>query len=377
MSDISRNEICLDVELEGAIPMSVPPADAYILYVERAENAAASAESSATAAAASASAAKISETNAANSAKGAESSKTAAAASASAAKTSGTNAANSATSAENSKTAAAASASAAKTSETNAANSATSAENSKTAAAASASAAKTSETNAANSATSAESSANKAKDIADSIEGLAGITGIATTDEAIAGVVDNKAMTPLKTKEAIESLVPMQRLIDLIYPVGSIYMSVNSTSPADLFGGTWEAMPAGRVLLAQGTSEWGVEYKAGSTGGEHEHQLSVGEIPRFTPTGTLSSAALTGYQNFWSVTWNDGGPLGGASGIISQSTYDGTPGWVGASTGSQKPGRSSINASHAHKLTFESIGGDSAHNIMQPYLSVFMWKRTA
>jgi len=161
------------------------------------------------------------------------------------------------------------------------------------------------------------------------------------------------------------------------YPVGSIYMSVNSTSPADLFGGTWEAMPAGRVLLAQGTSEWGVEYKAGSTGGEHEHQLSVGEIPRFTPTGTLSSAALTGYQNFWSVTWNDGGPLGGASGIISQSTYDGTPGWVGASTGSQKPGRSSINASHAHKLTFESIGGDSAHNIMQPYLSVFMWKRTA
>jgi len=148
MSDISRNEICLDVELEGAIPMSVPPADAYILYVERAENAAASAESSATAAAASASAAKISETNAANSAKGAESSKTAAAASASAAKTS--------------------------------------------------------ETNAANSATSAESSANKAKDIADSLEGLAGITGIATTDEAIAGVVDNKAMTPLKTKKAIE-----------------------------------------------------------------------------------------------------------------------------------------------------------------------------
>lgn len=59
------------------------------------------------------------------------------------------------------------------------------------------------------------------------------------------------------------------------YPVGSIYMSTVATSPADLFGGTWEAMPAGRVLLAQGTSEWGVEYKAGSTGGEHEHQLSV------------------------------------------------------------------------------------------------------
>lgn len=59
------------------------------------------------------------------------------------------------------------------------------------------------------------------------------------------------------------------------YPIGSIYMSVSSTSPADLFGGTWEVMPAGRVLLAQGEAEWGTTYTAGSTGGEATHQLSV------------------------------------------------------------------------------------------------------
>lgn len=204
-----------------------------------------------------------------------------------------------------------------------------------------------------------------------------GVTGTTEPEwpETVDATVSDGSVT--FTMESQQANIKKNIIVDLIYPVGSIYTSVNSTSPADLFGGTWEAMPAGRVLLAQGTSEWGVEYKAGSTGGEHEHKLSVGEIPQFTPTGTLSSAALTGYQNFWSVTWSDGGPLGGASGIISQSTYDGTPGWVGASTGSQKPGRSSINASHAHKLTFESIGGGSAHNIMQPYLSVFMWKRTA
>ena len=122
-----------------------------------------------------------------------------------------------------------------------ASSSAESALESKTLAAASANSASASKTSAESSAESAASSAttatreaDRAQDIADSLEGLAGITGIATTDEAIAGVVDNKAMTPLKTKEAIESLVPMQRLIDLIYPVGSIYMSVNSTSPADL-----------------------------------------------------------------------------------------------------------------------------------------------
>ncbi|MFR3655487.1 MAG: phage baseplate protein, partial [Megamonas funiformis] len=62
-----------------------------------------------------------------------------------------------------------------------------------------------------------------------------------------------------------------------VYPVGSIYMSTVSTNPATLFGfGTWEAMPAGRVLLAQGKSSWGTTYNAGSTGGEATHQLTVG-----------------------------------------------------------------------------------------------------
>ena len=78
------------------------------------------------------------------------------------------------------------------------------AENSKKSASDSASAASSSAESAASSATTATREADRAQDIADSLEGLAGITGIATTDEAIAGVVDNKAMTPLKTKEAIE-----------------------------------------------------------------------------------------------------------------------------------------------------------------------------
>ena len=71
-----------------------------------------------------------------------------------------------------------------------------------------------------------------------------------------------------------------------VYPVGSIYMSTVSTNPATLFGfGTWEAMPAGRVLLAQGKSSWGTTYNAGSTGGEATHQLTVGEIPHHNNTG--------------------------------------------------------------------------------------------
>ena len=62
-------------------------------------------------------------------------------------------------------------------------------------------------------------------------------------------------------------------VIDMVYPVGAIYMSVNSTNPASLFGGTWEQIKD-RFLLSAGDS-----YSAGSTGGEAEHTLTYGEMP--------------------------------------------------------------------------------------------------
>lgn len=62
-------------------------------------------------------------------------------------------------------------------------------------------------------------------------------------------------------------------LIDSIYPVGSIYMSVNSTNPQTLFGGTWQRIQ-GRFLFAADS-----KHAAGSTGGEETHQLTAREIP--------------------------------------------------------------------------------------------------
>lgn len=212
--------------------------------------------------------------------------------------------------------------------------------------------------------------ADRAQGIADNLKGLDGITGIATTEEAIAGESDTKAMTPLKTKEAIEALVPMQRLIDLIYPIGSIYMSVNSTSPADLFGGTWEAMPAGRVLLAQGESEWGTTYTAGSTGGEATHQLSVGELPKVTPTGTISTSTISGHIRSGAAA-NDRQPF--ADGCFSVDgnwmDYAKIGGAVWAGKGIY------FNYSHAHNVTINAFGSDQAHNNLQPYIAVFVWRR--
>ena len=329
MSDISRNEICLDVELEGAIPMSVPPADAYILYVERAENAAASAESSATAAVASASAAKTSETNAANSAKGAESSATAAAASASAAKTS----------------------------ETNAANSAKGAESSATAAAASASAAKTSETNAANSAKEAESSANKAKDIADNLEGLDGIAGIATTEEAVAGESDDKIMTPSKVKKAIEAQVPIKEIVNSIYPVGQIVEYASDINPNDLYSWqTWKQIKDVFTLAA------GDKYTIGNTGGAATVTLTIDQIPAHGHTATAS---------------NDGEHI--HSGVAKRNiNWQAKSDWTSDSGNlAASKGNTDNAGGHSHKIEIQNTGGDAAHNNMPPYLVTIKWKRTS
>ena len=123
-------------------------------------------------------------------------------------------------------------------------------------------------------------------------------------------------------------------LANKLYPVGSIYMSVNATNPAELFGGTWERLKD-RFLLAAGDS-----YAAGSTGGEAEHTLTVDEMPSHTHYERLG----------WSNTqgW----------GLIS-TTGDGTNAVVDADA------------------TTRGTGGNQAHNNMPPYLAVYMWKRTA
>ena len=57
----------------------------------------------------------------------------------------------------------------------------------------------------------------------------------------------------------------VNQFVDMIYPVGSIYMSANATSPETLFGGTWESI-GGRFLLGADAT-----YAAGSPGGEATH----------------------------------------------------------------------------------------------------------
>ena len=158
--------------------------------------------------------------------------------------------------------------------------------------------------------------------------------------------------------------------LDMCYPVGSIYMSTVATSPADLFGGTWEAMPAGRVLLAQGTSEWGVEYKAGSTGGEHEHQLSVGELPKTKLTATASNTNING----WFPADTRDYAASNYGGVFSQTYLNSQ---ANGENGNSRTYKYTLNANVLPTVSISEFGSNQSHENMPPFISIFCWKRIA
>ena len=138
-------------------------------------------------------------------------------------------------------------------------------------------------------------------------------------------------------------------LINLIYPVGSIYMSVNSTSPATFLGGTWERIQD-KFLLAAGST-----YSAGSTGGSATHTLSVSELPA---------------HNHYVID------TGNTAHVYSSSKALATSGGSWAARLTANYGSVDVN-SETYKLTTSAKGDGAAHNNMPPYLTVYMWKRTA
>lgn len=163
-------------------------------------------------------------------------------------------------------------------------------------------------------------------------------------------------------------------IFDLVYPVGSIYMSVNNVSPSNLFGGTWEQI-TNRFLLGAGVS-----YTLNSTGGS----TSVTSVASSGSTGapstdstgstTLTLAQIPSHQHNIqghnstgsTVTWTD-------KAVTYASDNKGYN--TGIRTNYQGGGQGHTHTlnNHTHSLNSHT----HSVNIMPPYLAVNIWKRTA
>lgn len=157
--------------------------------------------------------------------------------------------------------------------------------------------------------------------------------------------------------------------INAVYPVGSIYMSVNSTNPSTLFGGTWARLE-GRFLIGAGTNmrtntnvtfgSIGVgepDFANGETGGQYYHKLGIDEMPEHNHD--TNDYTLVVNKNAVRISTDMGAKCVGATEEATNivPNIKATKNEDGNATG--------------------DAGGGKAHNNMPPYLAVYMWKRTA
>ena len=171
------------------------------------------------------------------------------------------------------------------------------------------------------------------------VAGTLTVTGIPTIPTASAGTNTTQAASTAFVTAAVAA-VDQATINAHVYPVGSIYTAVVSTNPATLLGvGTWTAFGAGKVMVGidSGDTDFDTVEETGGSKTD-SHTLTTSEIPSHshsisTGSGGGSSSATTQQQSTSNVGSTSTGSTGG--------------------------------------------GGAHTHDIVQPYIVVYMWKRTA
>ena len=157
--------------------------------------------------------------------------------------------------------------------------------------------------------------------------------------EIVGDEVARKGDIPTKTSELTNDsgFITAADIGNALYPVGSIYMSVNNTNPSTFFGGTWVSWGAGRVPVGIDTNDTDFA-TVEKTGGEKTHTLTVSEMPSHKHTVEAIGSGTTQQEL---TAFNVG-------------TTSGIDGYAGT----------------------DFTGGGQAHNNLQPYITCYMWKRT-
>lgn len=165
---------------------------------------------------------------------------------------------------------------------------------------------------------------------------------------------------PGETETALsKARINGRSLLDFLHPVGSIYMSTNATNPTNLFGGTWVAWGAGRVPVGFNGSD-GNFNSSEKTGGsktiniQHNHGLSNARAAVGRADSSLATMSYTSGGNPHNVYFD------------REFSYYG-----GISGGSKHATDTSLIYGNTND------GGSTAASVLQPYITCYMWKRTA
>lgn len=175
------------------------------------------------------------------------------------------------------------------------------------------------------------------------------------------------------------------KLVDYIYPVGSIYMSVNSTNPSQLFGGTWVQWGSGRVPVGINTNDTSFNTTE-KTGGSQSRTITIKDVPAHTHTipalsGTAASAGSHSHRlKRASAGQTDFSTLGeftnrttGKEPVQQTGSYI----WDVISPTTTSAGAHTHTVSTTASTT-GSTGSSISINfsVLQPYITCYMWKRT-
>ena len=148
-------------------------------------------------------------------------------------------------------------------------------------------------------------------------------------------------MLTVKSKSTSKKLMLDKDILDILYPVGSLYLTTSAANPQATLGGTWTLVAPGKCLVGYDANDSDFN-KVEKTGGEKTHKLTVDEMP------SHRHSLITRLAPQW-----DG--AGGASiqGSIATNINPYDFEWV------------------------QNTGGGGSHNNLPPYLVVKVWKRTA
>lgn len=180
-------------------------------------------------------------------------------------------------------------------------------------------------------------------------------------------------------KEKLVADLTAESILSMVYPVGSVYISVNDVSPEKFLGGTWEKISQGRVLQgASDTQTAGTEVSAGlpnisvSSDGAHTHTRGSMNITGYVALHGVGSCTVIGseagafYGSGANGAYHNADCVGGSS-SSNDIKFSADRTWTGST---------SSDGAHSHSAYITGITGNST-TVQPPALLVNIWKRTA